>query len=134
MNQYMNEISEKVFSYFDVGSKDSRAVHPERFYHGFVLGLIVEMEGRYRITSNRESGMGRYDVVMEPLREEDYAYILEFKVHNPRREDSLEDTLASAHAQMTERGYARSLVAKGIEPDRVRSYGFAFQGKQVLIG
>lgn len=134
MNDYMNEISEKVFSYFDVGSGNSSVAHPERFYHGFVLGLIVELEGRYRITSNRESGLGRYDVMMEPLREEDYAYILEFKVHNPRREKALEDTLAAAHAQLADRGYAQELEAKGIAPERICSYGFAFQGKHALIG
>ncbi len=134
MNRYLNEVTLEIFSSFDTGKKKSKRAEPERFYHGFVLGLIVELQGRYRITSNRESGFGRYDVMLEPLKPEDDAYILEFKVQDPDEEASLQDTVNAALAQIQERQYETELLAKGISPKRIRKYGFAFQGKKVLIG
>lgn len=136
MNEYMNQISEAVFSFFDTGNQPSGCSHPERFYHGFVLGLVVELAGEYQILSNRESGFGRYDVVLEPLgdRRRKPAYVLEFKVRNPRREKTLEDTLKAALAQIEERKYDSGLVAGGIPKDQICHYGFAFEGKRVLIG
>ncbi len=134
MNAYMNDVALDTFSSFDTGARPS-GVEPERFYHGFVLGLLVELRGRYVVRSNRESGFGRYDVMLEPLDPaQDRALILEFKVRNPRREKSLEETAATALAQIRERNYAADLMARGIPVDRIRCYGFAFDGKQVLIG
>ncbi len=133
MNAYMNRVALGTFSYFDTGNKPTGA-EPERFYHGFVLGLIVDLQSRYLITSNRESGFGRYDVMLEPKNpKEDDAMILEFKIMNPRRENSLEDTIASALAQIKEKNYAARLIERGIPAERIRSYGFAFEGKKVLI-
>ncbi len=134
MNVYMNKVALQTISYFDTGKKPSEASEPERFYHGFVLGLIVELSGRYTVTSNRESGYGRYDVVLEPLHKEDDAMILEFKVYDGEEEGSLQDTVQSALDQIEDKQYAASLIAKGIEPERIRRYGFAFEGKKVLIG
>ena len=134
MNEYMNEISCEIFSYFYTGKRVSGKAQPERFYHGFVLGLLVDLKGRYQVTSNRESGFGRYDIMLEPLNPvQDDAIIIEFKVFNPRKEQSIEETLASALAQIEKKQYETTLISKGILKEKIRKYGFAFEGKNVLI-
>lgn len=164
MNEYMNRVTFATFSSFDSGTHPSGRAEPERlasccdrkgaangsslcqctnlqgeadaspFYHGFVLGLIVELQGKYMVTSNRESGFGRYDVVLEPIGSQDDAIILEFKVQNARREKNLEETLENALKQIEEKEYAAALTERGIPEERIRMYGFAFEGKKVLIG
>ena len=125
----------EIFSNFDTGKRASKKAQPERFYHGFVLGLLVDLRKKYVVTSNRESGFGRYDVMLEPKNpKEDKAIIIEFKVFNARRENNLEDTLAAALAQIEEKQYETSLIAKGIPKENIYKYGFAFEGKNVLIG
>ena len=134
MNAYMNRVSLGIFSYFDTGDRPSGA-EPERFYHGFVLGLIVDLQGRYVISSNRESGFGRYDVMLEPKDPNaDDAIILEFKIHDPEDEQMLKETVQSALDQIEKKQYAAQLTARGIPKEHIRSYGFAFEGKKVLIG
>ena len=134
MNAYMNRVALNTFSYFDTGKRPS-GEEPERFYHGFVLGLIVDLQKRYVITSNRESGFGRYDVMLEPKNPQmDDAIILEFKIHDPDDEETLKDTVQEALEQIERKQYAAQLVSRGIPREHIRSYGFAFQGKHVLIG
>lgn len=135
MNEFMNEIALESFSSFDVAKNASADDHPERFYHGFVLGLIAGLRDRFEIASNRESGFGRYDVVLKPRdKEKDNAYIIEFKVFRASREKELKDTVAGALAQIEEKQYEKALVADCIPKEKIRKYGFAFQGKKCLIG
>lgn len=132
MNYYMNQIIMTTFSYFDVGQNE-----PERFYHGFVLGLIADQTNIYEIRSNRESGFGRYDVMMIPKIKETKKYpaiIMEFKVRNIKREESLEDTVQTALTQIKEKCYDAELYDRGLKKEEIHHYGFAFEGKKVLIG
>ncbi len=135
MNEFMNRIALCSFSNFDTAKGASGNDAPERFYHGFVLGLMVELAGRFRIMSNRESGFGRYDIVLVPVdQEKDNAYIIEFKVHKPAKEKGLEETVKHALNQIEEKQYAVQLISEGMRPDQIRKYGFAFAGKTCLIG
>lgn len=95
---------------------------------------MVELADRYAITSNRESSLGRYDVILEPQSQQDKAFILEFKVFDPDREADLKDTVAAALKQIEDKKYSNLLEAKGILPRQIHRFGFAFEGKTVLIG
>ena len=134
MNHYMNEVALNTFSSFDSGKKPSAWNAPERFYHGFVLGLLVDNAADYVVKSNRESGFGRYDVVMEPMNEKNPAVIMEFKVFDAQDdEQGLSDTADNALRQIEEKQYAAELLARGVEEAQILKYGFAFEGKKCLI-
>jgi hypothetical protein len=133
MEEYLNEIMRVIMSSFD-GEAKSETRTPEKFYHGLVLGLLVDQNGRYHVRSNRESGYGRYDVMLEPKKASDPAVIMEFKVFNPRRgEKTLEDTVANALKQIEEKKYETELVSRGIQEENILKYGFAFKGRECLI-
>ncbi|MCI9176740.1 MAG: AAA family ATPase [Lachnospiraceae bacterium] len=135
MNLFMNKVALHTFSYFDSGNKPSGETEPERFYHGFVLGMMVNLADVYHIRSNRESGYGRYDVMLEPFDKSGKAFIFEFKVLNSYEDErTLADVLVHAHAQIEKMKYETELLAKGFGPEQIRKYGFAFQGKHCLIG
>ncbi|MCI8968886.1 MAG: AAA family ATPase [Lachnospiraceae bacterium] len=135
MNTFMNKVALNTFSSFDSGNKPSGQAEPERFYHGFVLGMVVNLADAYKVRSNRESGYGRYDVMIEPIDRTKKAFIFEFKVLDPDEdEETLEDTLANAHTQINEKQYEAELVSDGFALGQIRKYGFAFRGKECLIG
>lgn len=137
MNYYMNQVSMATFSYFDMSGKEDSQSEPERFYHGFVLGLIADQTDQYEICSNRESGFGRYDVMMIPRKRGDKKYpaiIMEFKVRNEKKEKSLEEAVNHALNQIDEQKYDAQLLAQGFEREEIMHYGLAFEGKKVLIG
>ena len=130
----MNNVALTTFSSFDVGNHSSGRTQPERLYHGFVLGLVVELRDRYEVCSNRESGYGRYDVMLVPRFQKDDAIVMEFKVHDPEEKGSLQDTVKASIQQIREKNYDAELQGRAISQDRIRHYGFAFEGKKVLIG
>lgn len=134
MNIYMNDIALTTFSSFDTGKHPSKRSQPERFYHGFVLGLLVELRDTYDVRSNRESGYGRYDIMLIPHDKKNDAIVMEFKVHEADEEASLEDTVQAALKQIREKNYDAELLAIGMKKENIRHYGFAFEGKKVLIG
>ena len=135
MNAYMNKVTLKTISYFDTGNIPSDE-EPERFFHGFVLGLMVDQTENYIINSNRESGFGRYDIMLEPIEKTNDKYpgiVIEFKVINPRKENSLEETVEAALKQIEEKNYDAELIKRGVKEENIYHYGFAFKGKEVLI-
>ena len=135
MNTFMNKVALHTFSSFDIENHPSDETQPERFYHGFVLGMVVNLAGRYKVRSNRESGYGRYDVMIEPKDKKEKAFIFEFKVMDADDDEkTLEDTIANAHRQIEEKQYETELIGEGFAPEQIRKYGFAFQGKECLIG
>ena len=136
MNEYMNDVALRTFSSFDTGKHTSEKKAPENFFHGFVLGLMVDQSENYIITSNRESGFGRYDIMLEPKDKQTQKYpgiVIEFKVINPRKENSLEETVEAALKQIEDRNYDAELINRGVNKENIHHYGFAFKSKEVLI-
>ena len=136
MNEYMNDVALRTFSSFDSGKHTSEKKAPENFFHGFVLGLMVDQSENYIITSNRESGFGRYDIMLEPKDKQTQKYpgiAIEFKVINPRKENSLEETVEAALKQIEEKNYDAELINRGVKEENIHHYGFAFKSKEVLI-
>ena len=136
MNEYMNDVALRTFSSFDSGKHTSEKKAPENFFHGFVLGLMVDQSENYIITSNRESGFGRYDIMLEPKDKQSKKYpgiVIEFKVINPRRESLLEETVEAALKQIQDKNYDAELINRGVDKENIHHYGFAFRNKEVLI-
>ena len=132
---YLEDVTLACMSSFD-GATHTAESEPERFYHGLVLGLLASLRGRYTVESNRESGRGRYDIMLVPQagpQGQDAPIIIEFKVFDPRRESTLEDTASRALEQIQERAYATTLIERGYSIKDILSYGIAFRGKEVLV-
>ncbi|MEE1157786.1 MAG: PD-(D/E)XK nuclease domain-containing protein [Atopobiaceae bacterium] len=136
MEEYLSDLATGVMSSFDSGVRPSRRL-PERFWHGLVLGLIVELRGRYEVRSNPQSGMGRRDVLLAPLDGpdgKDLAFVIEFKVFDKRRgEKTLKDTVTSACQQIEQKGYATTLAERSILTSRIRYLGIGFRGQEVKV-
>jgi len=130
MTDTLSEICESMISTFDGSGKAA----PENFYHGLVIGLLVELRGRYEIKSNRESGLGRYDVMLRPKDKKDNAVIIEFK--SKRRSDNgrtLDELCDIALKQIEDKKYETELLEAGYSKDRIIKLAFAFEGKELLI-
>ncbi len=117
------KLVEEMFSYMDVGKNTA-----ENFYHAFVLGMLVGLKDSYYVNSNRESGMGRYDIMLEPHDKRKNSFVIEFKVANDMNEKTLEDVVDSAKRQIEEKDYESNLRERGFE--NITKIVFAFRGKE----
>ena len=116
----------QMFSFMDVGINTA-----ENFYHAFVLGMLVGLKDSYYVNSNRESGLGRYDIMLEPKDKNGNSFIMEFKVHKPEKEKDIEETIANAKKQIEEKQYEESLKERGFT--NITKMVFAFKGKEVKM-
>ena len=133
MQESLSTLSLELMGSLDMATKEN-SKDVENFYHGFVLGLVASTRGRYSITSNRESGKGRYDIMMEPLDKfKDNGIIIEFKIFNPKEEESLEGTCLRALNQIDDKKYDVELKKHGIPDERIAKFGIGYSGKEVLV-
>ena len=116
----------EMFSYMDVGENTA-----ENFYHAFVLGMLVGLKDTYYVNSNRESGIGRYDIMLEPKDKNGNSFIMEFKVYKENKEKTIEETVQSAKKQIEEKGYEQNLKERGF--NNITKMVYAFKGKEVKM-
>ena len=116
----------EMFSYMDVGENTA-----ENFYHAFVLGMLVGLKDGYYVNSNRESGLGRYDIMLEPKDKDKNSFIMEFKVLESKEEKNIEETIENAKKQIEEKGYEQNLKERGFK--NITKMVYAFKGKEVKI-
>ena len=116
----------EMFSYMDVGENTA-----ENFYHAFVLGMLVGLKDSYYVNSNRESGMGRYDIMLEPKDKNGNSFIMEFKVYKEDKEKDIEETIKSAKKQIEEKQYEQNLKERGFT--NITKMVYAFKGKEVKM-
>ena len=117
---------EEMFSYMDVGKNTA-----ENFYHAFVLGILVGLKDTYYVNSNRESGFGRYDIMLEPKDKNGNSFIMEFKVMENMEEKTIEDTIENAKKQIEEKRYEENLKERGFT--NITKMVYAFNGKEVKM-
>ena len=125
-----NESSLVEIGYEEAVTTNREIVANHLAYTHLYMFLVAE----YVLTSNRESGYGRYDVMLEPKDKTKEAFILEFKIHEPEEERSLQETVMVALKQIEDMKYEIDLIARGCKREKIKKYGFAFEGKKVLIG
>ncbi|MCT4618794.1 MAG: ATP-binding protein [Marinisporobacter sp.] len=123
--EILSEYLIKSASYFDIDES-------EKFYHAFVLGILVALSDTYEVRSNRESGYGRYDIMMIPKNKEDLGIVIEFKKVRKRRKETLELAVENALKQIVEKNYKQELLDLGVK--NILEMGVAFEGKEVLVG
>ena len=116
----------QMFSYMDVGENTA-----ENFYHAFVLGMLVGLKDTYYVNSNRESGIGRYDIMLEPKEKNGNSFIMEFKVYKEEKEKTIEETIENAKKQIEEKKYEENLKERGF--NNITKLIFAFKGKEVKM-
>ena len=116
----------EMFSYMDVGENTA-----ENFYHAFVLGMLVGLKDSYYVNSNRESGLGRYDIMLEPKDKNENSFIMEFKVLEDKEEKTIEETIENAKKQIEEKGYEQNLKERGFT--NITKMVYAFKGKEVKM-
>ena len=116
----------EMFSYMDVGEDTA-----ENFYHAFVLGMLVGLKDTYYVNSNRESGLGRYDIMLEPKDKNGNSFIMEFKLYSEDKEESIEEIIETAKKQIEEKGYETNLKERGFT--NIIKIVFAFKGKEVKM-
>ena len=119
-------LTTQMFSYMDVGQNTA-----ENFYHAFVLGMLVALKDTYYVNSNRESGMGRYDIMLEPKDKDGNSFIMEFKVLEDMEESTIEETIENAKKQIEEKHYEENLKERGFT--NITKIIFAFSGKEVKM-
>ncbi len=133
MQSRLATMSRDLMGSFDIANKEGEK-NPENFYHGFALGLVASLRKRFYIGSNRESGDGRYDIMLEPKdKEMDYGILIEFKVFNPEKEKSLDETCARALKQINDKHYDAELKKHGVPDNRIVKFGIGYKGKEVSI-
>ena len=116
----------EMFSYMDIGENTA-----ENFYHAFVLGMLVGLKDSYIVNSNRESGLGRYDIMLEPKDKNENSFIMEFKVMEDMEEKTIEETIENAKKQIEEKEYEENLKERGFK--NITKMIYAFKGKEVKI-
>ena len=116
----------EMFSYMDVGENTA-----ENFYHAFVLGMLVGLKDSYYVNSNRESGIGRYDIMLEPKDKNGNSFIMEFKVMEDMEEKTIDETIENAKKQIEEKGYEQNLRERGFT--NITKMVYAFKGKEVKM-
>ena len=119
----LGEIMVKMLSHFDLDSE------MEKIYQVFMIGLVGFLMGKYEIISNNESGYGRYDLAMIPIKSNEKAYLMEFKISKTEKGMTLK--AEEALKQIDEKKYDTRLKARGIK--NILKIGIAFYGKKVKV-
>ena len=133
MQENLSRLSLEFMGSFDTEKQENKKA-PENFCHGFVLGLVESLRKRYIVTSNRESGMGRYDIMLDSLdKDRDKGIIIEFKVFNPKEEENLEGTCLRALQQIEDKKYDAELKKHGVPEERIATFGIGYTNKEVLV-
>lgn len=121
----LSEFVMKSASYFDTAERN------ESFYHAFVLGMLIGLGDDYQVESNRESGYGRYDVMVIPKDKGKLGIVMEFKKVNQRKNEDLESAVDVALKQIKDKNYRQELLNRNVE--NILEIGIAFQGKDLLV-